>query len=329
MLSIPAAAFAALPSDDTFAGLGPASVITVRGDILATPAAGHPADDQTIRVPYLVAPRGLSNVMAGAPSAFTNTASTGTPGHTITGTLPLQNSGIHSGFADLYAWGIHKASDRGGSALDIRDVGLQVQQPTRLNRIAPGDRGLVFLINTYGRATNQVITEFDVVISVNGHASPDFVIAGFDAGQVLGGSFNGEYASFIINAHTGAIVDAFVADAPMNGSTIELPALASDLGLSAKSNGIGPVKQQGITYHVNSFALKNNGFDTTGSTTINPFSPSVSSGDFHSIAAGAGDSMPLTVDTDQQFAQPALGWLVASVDNANGAAQALEVPAPT
>ncbi len=327
MLSISAAAFAALPSDDTFS-IGPASVLTVRGDILATPAAGDSADDQTIRVPYLLAPRGLSNVTAGAPAAFANTATTGTPGHTITSTLPLQNSGIHGGLADLYAWGIHKASDRGGSPIDIRDVGVQVAPGMALGS-TKSDRALVFLINTYGRATNQSISEFDVVISVNGDSSPDFVVVGFDLGQVLGGSFNGEYASFTINAHTHALVDAFLADAPMNGSTIELPALASDLGLSAKSNGIGPVKQQGITYHVNSFALKKNGFDTTGSTTINPFSPSVSSGDFHSIAAGAGDSMPLTVDTDQQFAQPALGWLVASVDNANGAAQALEVPAPT
>jgi len=326
MLSMSAAAFAALPSDDTFFGLGPGNVITVRGNIVATPAAGDP----TIRVPYMFVPRGLSNVTAVAPAAFTNTATTGTPGHTITSTLPLQNNGIHGGLADLYAWGIHKASDRGGSAIDIRDVGLQVQEPTSKNGIAKGDRGLVFLINTYGRATNQVISEFDVVISVNGDSSPDFVVFGFDLGQVLGGSFNGQYASFTVNAHTNAIVDAFFADAPMNGSTIELPALASDLGLSAKSAGIGPVKKQGITYHVNAFALKNSGFDATGSTTINPFSPSVSSGQGPmAIPSGGSASMSLTVDTDQQFAQPALGWLVASVDNANGAPQALEVPAPS
>ena len=38
--------------------------------------------------------------------------------------------------------------------------------------------------------------------------------------------------------------------------------------------------------------------------------------------------MPLTIDKDQQKKTPALGWLVVSVDDANGAAQADEVQAP-
>jgi len=67
--------------------------------------------------------------------------------------------------------------------------------------------------------------------------------------------------------------------------------------------------------------------DTTGSASINPFSPSVSSGDFITLLAGASSSFTLSVDTDQQKAVPALGWLVASVD-ANGASQADEVGAP-
>src|ERR1051326_551633 len=63
-LSIPASAFAALPSDDTFTvGLG--GVVTVRGDIVATPEAEQPASDQTLTIPSLVVPRGLSNVVAG------------------------------------------------------------------------------------------------------------------------------------------------------------------------------------------------------------------------------------------------------------------------
>jgi hypothetical protein len=115
----------------------------------------------------------------------------------------------------------------------------------------------------------------------------------------------------------------------MNGSTIELPTLASDLGLSQRANGVGTVKKQGLTYSVDAFSLVPGGsVDVTGSASINPFSPSVSSGNFASLAAGASTSVTLTVDTDQQKAQPALGWLVASVDDANGAPQADEVPAP-
>src|SRR5204863_5192423 len=104
-LSIPASAFAALPSDDTFTiGLG--GVLTVRGDIVATPTAGA-AD--TLVVPYLVVPRGLSDVAAGDPTAWTKT--TPSPGVTpasgkgFESTLPVTNHGIHTGTADLYAWG--------------------------------------------------------------------------------------------------------------------------------------------------------------------------------------------------------------------------------
>jgi len=39
--------------------------------------------------------------------------------------------------------------------------------------------------------------------------------------------------------------------------------------------------------------------------------------------------MPLTVNKDEQKRAPSLGWLVVSVDDANGAAQADQVPAPS
>jgi hypothetical protein len=208
-------------------------------------------------------------------------------------------------------------------------VGVQVLPGPAL-RSTNADRGLVFLINTWGQATNRSVNEFDIPIDTNGDGKADFFLVGADLGRVLTGSFNGQFAAFTINAHTGALVDAFFADAPMNGSIVELPTLASDLGLSQKATGVGPVKKQGITYSVNAFSLKPGGLvDVTGSASINPFTPAVSSGDFAALGPGASTSFTLTVDTDQQKAQPALGWLVASVDDANGAPQADEVAAPS
>ena len=90
----------------------PGAVNTVRGDIVATKTAGD-ASAQNLAVPYLVAPRGLSNVAAGAPAAWTK--SNGPDGKGFDSTLPLTNSGIHAGTADLYAWGIHDANE-GGAA---------------------------------------------------------------------------------------------------------------------------------------------------------------------------------------------------------------------
>ncbi len=319
-LSMSAAAFAALPSDDSFS-VGPGGVISVRGVILAAPASGDPTDHQAIRLPYMLVPRGLSDVVAGTPGPWAK------KGQTFTSSLPLANNGIHTGTADLYTWGITDPNE-GGQPMDVRDVGVQVV-PGSAFGVADTDRGLVFLINTWGQATNQSVNEFDVLVDTNRDGTPDFIVVGIDLGFITTGVFNGQMASFTINASTGATVDAFFADAPMNGSTIELPVLASDLGLSQKAHGKGPVKKEGSTYSVNAFSIVPGTFvDTTGSASINPFAPPVSSGDFATIASGGSASFTLSIDQSQAKKTPALGWLVASVDDANGAAQAAEVPAP-
>jgi minor extracellular serine protease Vpr len=317
-LSMSAAAFAALPSDDTGV-LGPGNLITVRGNIVATPHAGDTTNHQTLRVPFMLVPRGLSNVAAGTPSNFTRAPHT-TP---YTASLPLTNNGIHTGTADLYTWGITDSRES-GQPMDVRDVGVQILPGAALGGAAT-DRSLVFLINTWGQATNQSVNEYDILIDTNGNGKPDFVVVGADLGAVLTGVANGQFASFTIDAKTGALIDAFFADAPMNGSTIELPALASELGRAQK----GGARAQQLSYTVQAFSVVPGTFiDTTGSAKINPFSPAVSSGDFATLAPGSSASFTLTFDKEQQKRTPALGWLVASVDDANGAPQAAEVLAP-
>jgi hypothetical protein len=323
--SMSAAAFAALPSDDTFA-IGPGGVLSIRGVVVATPAGGSAADQQVLSVPYVAVPRGLSNVVAGTPAAFTKQADK-TSGK-FTSALPLSNTGIHAGTADLYSWGITDPQESGG-AWDIRDVGVQVQPGEAFGSTAD-DRGLVFLVNTWGAASNHSIVEYDVNVDTNGDGTTDYFVVGVDGGAVLAGAFDGRLLSFTINASTGALVDAFIADAPMNGSTVELPALASDLGLSQK-----PLKGQtggprtGFAYGVAAFSELGPQVDTTGFAPFDVFQPSLSSGDSTNVAAGGTASLPLGVDSSQLNRNPALGWLVASVDDASGAAQAGEVPLPS
>jgi len=323
-----AAAFAALPTVDTFV-VGPGGVVTVRGDIVARRDASDSASDhQTLSVPFMFVPRGLSNVAAGAPSKFFAVdGSASTPGHDFSGSLTIANSGIHTGTADLYAWGISDPRET-GAPMDVRAVGLQVLPgDTPGFDSTPSDRGLVFLINTWGQAANQSVNEFDIPIDTNGDGVADFVVVGRDLGFVLTGIYDGRFGSFTFNAHTGALVYIFFAEAPMNGSTVELPLLASDLGISSNGNGAG--KKEGITYQVAAFSIVPGGMvDVTGATTIDPYAPSVSSGDFATIAPGSSTSFTLTYHIPQQNHMPALGWLVASIDNANGAAQANEVAAP-
>jgi hypothetical protein len=319
--SISAASLAALPSDDTFT-VGPGAVVTSRGTVVATPASGSGADQQRLEIPFMLVPRGLSNVVAGPAGKFTPVTGPptgGGPSDSFSTTVPLTNSGIHTGTADLYTWGIHDAQDQGGHEWDIRDAGLQVLPGPALGGTA-SDRGLVFLLNTYGSNANQTTVEYDINVDTNGDGVPDYVVVGVDDGSVFNaGSFNGVMDSVIINAHTHAIVDAFNADAPMNGSTIELPALASDLGLS---DGAGT-----ITYTVDSFSELSSGVDTTGTATLDVYHPALSSGDFATLAPGGSGSFTLTELNSAVKHTHALGWLIASVDDASGAAQADEIAA--
>src|SRR6202035_4541876 len=100
----------------------------------------------------------------------------------------------------------------------IRDVGVQ-SIPDGSN---PQDRDLVFAINNYGKWANGSVNEYDVAIDTNGDGTPDFIVVGADLGLVTTGTENGIMASFTVDAATGNIVDAFLADSPMNGSTIVL-----------------------------------------------------------------------------------------------------------
>src|SRR5437899_10513407 len=86
----------------------------------------------------------------------------------------------------------------------------------------------------------------------------------------------------------------------MNGSIIELPSLASELGLSPNTT---PAKPPAIpatparptfSYRVNAFSLITGAVDTTGSATFTPFNPAVSSGDFASLSVGASTTIQLT-----------------------------------
>jgi hypothetical protein len=59
---------------------------------------------------------------------------------------------------------------------------------------------------------------------------------------------------------------------------------------------------------------------------FNAFSPSVSNGQFLPLVSGASAKLPLSVTSALQASTPALGWMIVSLDNRNGAAQAELIP---
>lgn len=296
-LTYSAAAFAALPS---MSATGPGQVVSFGGAVVASPDGGG----QSLRVPFMVVPRGLSAL---------NTSVTRT-GNNATATVT--NSGVHAGAADVYAWGIHDAED-GDAPMDIRDVGIQ-SFPGDAFGADPSDRANVIAINTWGRFTNPSVNEFDVGIDTNGDRNADYTVVGVDLGAVLTGSFNGQYASFIFDA-AGNLVDAWLAGAPMNSSVVELPFLSSDIGMNSTSGA--------FTYTATGFSIVPGTLvDTTGSASYDPFHPAVDSGQFLPLAPGQTGTIPLTRDPIQLGHQKPLGWIAVNLDDATGADQADEIP---
>jgi minor extracellular serine protease Vpr len=321
-LSLTASAVAALPgAEASIFG----SIVTVRGAVVATPTSSA-TGVYPLRVPYLLVPRGTSDITNGARSGYTRGAGISTA------TLPVSNAGIHGGTADVYAWGIHDANDVGGGedAVDVRDVGVQVQPKAFLcGTDTTGvcshadDRSLIFAVNVYGAASNPAISEIDIPIDLQSDGRPDYFVVGVDFGAVTAGAFSGQYASFIFDA-AGNIVDLWVADAPMNGSTVLLPTLASEIGLDPAVNSTR------FRYAVAAFSIVPGGIvDVTAAATFRSHQPPVSTGQQVPLAPGGSSVIPLWVDRGKQAGTPQLGWLVVGLDDANGTVQANEVPIGT
>jgi subtilisin family serine protease len=313
-------------SADAVAALPPAeasnfgALVTVKGAIVATPTTGG-AGVYALHVPYVLVPRGLSNVTAGAAKGKPSGV-----GPSFTVQVPVANAGIHSGLADVYSWGIHDANDTAGAedSLDIRDVGVQVQPREFLCGSDPAgvcgtenDRSVLFAVNMYGLWSNPAVNEVDIPIDTNGDGNADFIVVGVDLGAVLAGDFNGQFASFIFDAE-GNLVDAWVADAPMNGSTMLLPALASEIGLDASHSG--------FAYAVASFSISPGALqDVTGAAAFDAFNPPVETGDSVDLAPGDSATLGLSYNRVGVAHFRSLGWLVVTLDDPNGAAQADEV----
>ncbi len=312
-LSLSAAAVKALPDADTFAGVGPGAVLSIQGVVTATPTSS-PTGVYALHIPFLLVPRGTSSVVAKPPAPFK------VSGGTLTSQVRVSNQGNHAGSADVYAWGIADKDHTKGIS-SVRAVGVQSQPGTSCDPSIPvSNPCLVFAINGWHQWSNASPAEFDIAIDTNADGTPDYFVVALDLGQVLAGAFNGIDASFTFDA-AGNLLNAFYADAPMNGSVIELPVVASDLGLTSASPK--------FSYSITGFDLITGTIDAVpGAASFNAFSPSVSNGQFVSLAKGSSATLPLSVDILGQKITPALGWMIVSLDNRNGAGQAALLPAP-
>jgi minor extracellular serine protease Vpr len=295
---------AGLPSADQFLTGNIGGLDSLSGVITATPTTSV-TGAYALRVPYLLVPRGLSDVSAEFKASSPSAADL------VSGTLRFKNQGVHSGYADTYALGLTDPRGDGANGTDVRAVGVQTL-PGEFFGSTADDRGIQFAVNMYDRFATAAPNEVDIAVDTDGDGQPNYFVVGIDQGYISTGAFDGVFVSLIFDATTGDNVGGWYADAPMNGSTLLLPALASELGL-AEGDG-------SFTYQVAAFDGFTGGADETGvSPTFDAYAPAQSTGDFVPLPAKGKVSVPAWASSK---AAGVLGWMVVTMDDRNGGSQA-------
>src|SRR5207245_1056530 len=183
-----------------------------------------------------------------------------------------------SGTADFYAWGLRGASRT--LATGLRAVGVQ-----SFNDPANGQI-LVFAVNTFGRVSNQVDSVYDVLVDLNGDGVADYDIEAADLGLLTGGSTRGQMVVAVFNLATGAGTLEFLATAPTDGSTVLMPLVAADAGITSANPRFSYVAQ--------SLDLFSGAVDAiTTPARFNAFDGSVSTGAYVVLPPGASGGVPL------------------------------------
>ncbi len=271
----------------------------VQGRVVFSPTQGN--SGVALGVPYYLVPRARSLVGAQlSESDQGRTVNVSNRSTAITGT------------ADFYAWGLRGANL--SLATGLRAVGVQSFNDPGNGQI------LVFAVNTFGRVPNPVDVVYDVFVDVNGDGIPDYLIRGADLGRLLGGSFNGQMATAVFNLTTGAGSLEFLATAPTDGSTVLLPVVAADAGITSANPRFSYVARSTDRFTGAVDAI-------TTPASFNAFDSSVSTGAFVMLPPGTGASVPLVINRQEFRKTPALGQMVVSLENrTQQGGQALLVP---
>jgi hypothetical protein len=283
------------------------------GAVTATPHGDVTGGGPTgLRIPYLVVPRGASNVMAERGRNWEREAGI------WSGRLLLDNNAGHDGWADVYALGLKDPSGDGAKGTDVRAAGVSIVPAELWGINDPDERGITFAVTMHDRWANAAPHEIDIAVDTDVDGDVDRYVIMYDWGILTTGDYSGLMVSLITDDAFN-ILDVWNADAPLNGSTVLLPALASaDLGLAPGT----PFQYQVIAW---------DGFTglpdiTRLSQPIDAYNPFISTGNFKLVEA---DDTARVKAWFRRAADPR-GWLVVTLDDRNGTPQGdiVRVPKP-
>jgi subtilisin family serine protease len=281
----------------------------VSGFVTLTPVADNNNNNSgiSLSVPYYLVPRGRSNIT----TDLDNPIGPNAPDATAT---VRNDGGARAADADFYAWGL-AGTEKGLGPIGLRAVGVQSNPRPGF----PDDRILVFAINTFERWSTPNVLKFEILIDTTGSGMPDYKIVGEDLGQLqnTGHDDQGRMGAAVINLGTNTGVIRFTAPAPKDGSTIELPVRASDLGLTAS--------KPRFSYTATSSVFRTESTDTDAITqpgSFNAFVPAITQGQDPTVAPNGTATVKVSINPVEWEQTPALGLMVVTLDNRSGADQA-------
>jgi subtilisin family serine protease len=272
----------------------------VAGLITLTPTTSTQNGGVALNVPYYLVPRARSAMTAELERER--------------GALSVKLSnreGKVAANADFYALGLLGVR-QGAAPFDVRAVGVQSFPISATNNL------VVFAVSTFDRFSTAAAAEIDLFIDTDNDGFSDYWVFSFDLGALTTGTFNGQTAVGVIDFAAGTQKIRFLAVAPTDGSTLLLPVLASDLGLSAS--------KPRFSYWGNSWNWDGVFAPIPGLGHFNAYAPAVSNADFVTVAPGARATVPVNIDAAEQAITPALGVMVVNQENRSGAAQAAVLP---
>jgi minor extracellular serine protease Vpr len=288
----------------------------VAGLIHITPAATGANGGAAAHVPYFIPTHGRSNVSAKLQRPF---RPTDPPSNLLVSRVFVQNNNNITGTADFYAFGLSSGNDY--IPFGLRAVGVQ-----SFPRPNSTDNYLVFAVNTYKPVSTAAA--FRVNINIYRSAievtdnSPSFTVLMDDLGRLTTGSSNGQAAVAAINNTTQAGTIRFLATAPTDGSTFELPVRASDVGVT----GASPRFQYdaNITFvAADDTSPLNITTDTTAPAKawFNAFNPSLDvagpAGTFSVVGPFERQVLPISIRSDEWVKTPTAGVMIVDLENSN------------
>jgi minor extracellular serine protease Vpr len=260
----------------------------VQGRVVMTPSTGN--NGVALSVPYYLVPRARSLVEARRLAGSDSGLSVGLTNHSTS----------VIGKADFYAWGLRGSNS--SVTTGLRAVGVQSFTHPKFGQI------LVFAVNTFGRTSNPVTNVYDVLVDVNGDGMPDYLIRAADLGRFTGAGITGVMAVAVFNLAKGTGVLEFAATAPTDGTTVLMPLIAADAGITATN--------QRFSYTARTRDLLTGNIDTiTSAASFNAFKSSISTGAFVTLPPGTNASVLLSINRTEFQLTPALGEMIVSLEN--------------